>query len=89
VARRRKNGPAPAARGGFREGSGRRTLFPGKYRGNSEVIGYKVSAVLSATGHEAAVRKQEDLSVTEGFNVSLSDAVEWCVRKATRTPMSA
>ncbi len=85
MARRRKTDPP--TRGGVREGAGAPTLFPGKYRGRGEVIGRKFTVVFSQTGFDAALRVAETLSIQEDRKVSGSDAIEWCVRKATKTPM--
>ena len=87
MARTRRK-PEPAARGGAREGAGRRTMFPGKYVGSRRLIGVKLSAVFTQTGAKAAQSLADDLSAREGYNVTISDALEYAVRKVTRTPIN-
>jgi hypothetical protein len=48
-----------------------------------------VKTVLGRPSFEALHAKQEELSAREGRPVTMSDTVEWCIRKATRTPMDA
>ncbi len=75
-------------RGGVREGAGRITMFEGKVE-NGKYIAKRVYGVLTPVGYQALLDKQTELSATEGRAVSLNEAIEWCIRKATRTSMTA
>jgi hypothetical protein len=78
--------------GGFREGSGRKSLFPGK---RDIRIGKKVTVQLTNVAINAAEKKAQDLTdrkpdiaAAEHVNVvTFSDAVEYCIRRATNTPL--
>jgi hypothetical protein len=78
--------------GGARKGSGRKCLFPGK---GDPHVGQKISvqltrvAVLAAkqkaeilTGRKPGIAAADDVKV-----VTFSDAIEYCIRRATNTPL--
>jgi hypothetical protein len=74
-------------RGGFRQGSGRKSLFPGKLDSRS--------VQLTQVAIDAAKQKANDLTgkkphITTAHGVKVvtfSDAVEYCIRRATQTPL--
>ena len=74
--------------GGPREGSGRRSIFPGKV-GGSVYLAKRVYGVLTPLGYTVLVAKQTDLTAREGRPVSLNETLEWCIRRATKTPLDA
>lgn len=77
-------------RGGFRTGSGRKSLFPGKSR-----VGQKISVQLTHVAVAAARKKAEALTNNKpSFAaalalkvITLSDAIEFCIRRATGTQL--
>jgi hypothetical protein len=79
-------------RGGFRPGSGRKSLFPKK---SNPRVGQQISLHLTHVALRAARRKaaaltirKPDIAAALGLKViTLSDCIEWCVRTATRTPL--
>lgn len=76
-------------RGGFREGSGRKSLFPGKTE--------KVTVKLTPLARDAAQQTADHLSTSKPRIrtaqdvdvVTLSDAVEYLIRKGSGTPLDA
>jgi hypothetical protein len=83
---------SPRAWGGIREGSGRKSLFPGKHAPKS---GQKVTITLTTVAIEAVKKKAQELTEKKPnvaaaehvTTVSFSDAVEYCVRRATNTAL--
>jgi hypothetical protein len=78
--------------GGFRKGSGRKSLFPGKA---DPRIGRIVVITLTHTAINAAKKKAAELTAHKPpiaaakhvKNVTLSDAIEYCIRRATNLPL--
>ena len=88
-ASRRKRAERAELRGGFREGSGRKSLFPGKTE--------KVTVKLTPLARDAAQRTADHLSTSKPRIrtaqdvdvVTLSDAVEYLIRKGSGTALDA
>ena len=78
--------------GGFRTGSGRKSMFPGK---TNPHVGKKISMQLTNVAIAAAQKKAEALTdkkpaIAAALDVKVitfSDSVEWCIRRATNTPL--
>lgn len=87
-ASRRKRKTEPV-HGGFREGAGRKSLFPGK----RNKITIKLTDVAKAAAHETADRltasKPRIATADVVDDVTFSDAVEYLIRKGTGTPLDA
>lgn len=83
---------ARAAWGGARKGSGRKSLFPGK---GDPQIGQVVAITLTHTAINAAKQKAQQLTAhkppiaaaKDVKTVTLSDAIEYCIRRVTNTPL--
>ena len=73
--------------GGLRVGSGRRSMFPGKYAPGQVALA-KLGLTVTPLAKDLLERTAEDLHDLDPVGPkTLSDAAEWCVRKATGTPL--
>jgi hypothetical protein len=75
-------------KGGPRSGSGRRSMFPGKYAPGQVPLA-KLGLTVTPLAKDLLTRTADDLHDVDPVGPkTLSDAAEWCVRKATGTPLS-
>ena len=62
-------------------------MFPGKVH-NGQKLKTRVYGLLTPVAFEALQEVRRSLSDQEGREVSSNEAIEWCIRKATRTPLT-
>jgi hypothetical protein len=84
---KRKRSPPRRRAGGHREGAGRRSMFPGKYAPGQVALA-KLGLTVTPLAKELLLQTADDLHDVDPVGPkTLSDAAEWCVRKATGAPL--
>lgn len=71
----------PATLGGKREGAGRKVVFKGRR--------VKFATKVTELARDLITQAKADLVAEHGTAATDAAAVEWLIRKATRTPMDA